>query len=345
MRELLFHAQREVRAAARMEFKRYVDQVMCSAFGDGKDGSSRLLDVMHYCGTKEAATTEGSSASARGPGVIVAGAPCNAPDRARTEQGPVDSDQHNVDGATRASPSNVETNKADELFFDCKDGSVDEKAQLQLIRNTRNKYKKDEIRGEIISCNKCKAKFSPQEIIDMSLQFHKQTTGSNVALPIHANRLDIAAYRYPCDYGKTDVHGESFWDSPEVRRILLRMRVDNHDWNHRRSCFKSGPECRFDFAKRSQKETCLHVEETQEDLSENAVQWYRLDQGIHLESTPFMVLTRRPMGCQFLNTHNVAASTVFGCNTNVQIGEPCHIYYNAAYAFKDTQKEDSERFL
>ena len=58
-----------------------------------------------------------------------------------------------------------------------------------------------------------------------------------------------------------------------------------------------------------------------------------------------MVLTRRPMGCQFLKTHNVAASTVFGCNTNVQIGEPCHIYYNAAYAFKDTQKEDSERFL
>ena len=107
----------------------------------------------------------------------------------------------------------------------------------------------------------------------MSLQFHKQTTGSNVALPIHANRLDIAAYRYPYDYGKTDVHGESFWDSPEVRRILLRMRVDNHDWNHRRSCFKSGPECRFDFAKRSQKETCLHMEETQEDVLETVVQW------------------------------------------------------------------------
>ena len=89
----------------------------------------------------------------------------------------VDCGRRNVDGATRASPTHVEMNKAGELFYDCKDGSVNEKAQLQLIRNTRSKYKKDEIRGEIISCNKCEAKFSPQEIIEMPLQFHKQTTG------------------------------------------------------------------------------------------------------------------------------------------------------------------------
>ena len=38
-------------------------------------------------------------------------------------------------------------------------------------------------------------------------------------------------------------------------------------------------------------------------------------------------------------------SAVFAYNTNVQVGEPCHMYYICNYTSKNTQKEDSERFI
>ena len=51
------------------------------------------------------------------------------------------------------------------------------------------------------------------------------------------------------------------------------------------------------------------------------------------------------MRCQFLNTHNDPVSAVCGCNTNVQTGEPCHLFYAITYAFMNTQKEDSDRCI
>ena len=43
-----------------------------------------------------------------------------------------------------------------------------------------------------------------------------------------------------------------------------------------------------------------------------------------------------------MNTHNVAISEVFNCNTNVAIGGPDCVYYATVYGIKNTQKDDSE---
>jgi len=43
-----------------------------------------------------------------------------------------------------------------------------------------------------------------------------------------------------------------------------------------------------------------------------------------------------------MNTHNVAISEVFNCNTNVTIGEPDCVYYTTVYETKNTQKDNSE---
>ena len=51
---------------------------------------------------------------------------------------------------------------------------------------------------------------------------------------------------------------------------------------------------------------------------------------------------RRLMGCQFINTHIMALSKGLNYNTNIQIGEPCQIFYTTLYSNKDTQKEDCE---
>jgi hypothetical protein len=38
------------------------------------------------------------------------------------------------------------------------------------------------------------------------------------------------------------------------------------------------------------------------------------------------VLPKRPMGCQFINTHNKPISEVFNFNTNIQIGDASQVF-------------------
>ena len=92
--------------------------------------------------------------------------------------------------------------------------------------------------------------------------------------------MELTAIRYPYDYQKTmqsSVDNEGFWEDPEVRAILLRQQVDQHNWNHRPSCFKKDPECRFNFGKESCSETVLGIKDRADDGS-NITTWYRLNE-------------------------------------------------------------------
>ncbi len=60
---------------------------------------------------------------------------------------------------------------------------------------------------------------------------------------------------------------------------------------------------------------------------------------------PFMVLPKRPMGCQFINAHNKSISEVFNFNTNIQIGDASQVFYSTLYTSKSTQDEDGEKQL
>ena len=71
------------------------------------------------------------------------------------------------------------------------------------------------------------------------------------------------------------------------------------------------------------------------------MKWHQLD-GEMLDVAPWLIKPKRPMRCQFMNTHNVAISEVFNCNTNVTIGGPDCVYYATVYVTKNTQKDDSE---
>ena len=51
------------------------------------------------------------------------------------------------------------------------------------------------------------------------------------------------------------------------------------------------------------------------------VDWHHLN-GEILMVAPGMIEPKRPMGCQCINTHNVAVSEVFNCNTHITIGGP-----------------------
>jgi hypothetical protein len=56
-----------------------------------------------------------------------------------------------------------------------------------------------------------------------------------------------------------------------------------------------------------------------------------------------MILPRRPMGCQFINTHNKAISEVFNFNTNIQAGDASQVFCSTLYTSKSIQEEDSEK--
>ncbi len=58
-----------------------------------------------------------------------------------------------------------------------------------------------------------------------------------------------------------------------------------------------------------------------------------------------MVLSKRPMGCQFINAHNRSISEVFNFNSNIQIGDASQVFYSTLYTSKSTQDEDSEKQL
>ena len=89
--------------------------------------------------------------------------------------------------------------------------------------------------------------------------------------------------------------------------------------------------------------TSLEIEAELDDES-NVTTWYRLNTD-PMKSTPYVLQTKRPMGCQYMNTHSIPVSAVFGCNTNVQLGGPVHLFYSTVYAEKSTQKEDSDKHI
>jgi hypothetical protein len=58
-----------------------------------------------------------------------------------------------------------------------------------------------------------------------------------------------------------------------------------------------------------------------------------------------MVIVKRPMGCQFIDSHNTAISEVSNFNTNIQIGDLSQVIYGTLYTSKSTQDEDNEKQL
>ncbi len=60
---------------------------------------------------------------------------------------------------------------------------------------------------------------------------------------------------------------------------------------------------------------------------------------------PFMVISKRLMGCLFINAHNKPISEVFNFNTNIWIGDALQVFYSTLYTGKSTQDVDNEKQL
>ena len=110
---------------------------------------------------------------------------------------------------------------------------------------------------------------------------------------------------------------------------------------HGPRCFKKGVECTSgSFPQAACTSTCIHEDTRLDGEDIKKLEWYLLDGSVK-KTAPWMVLPRRPLGCQYLNTHNKEISTIFNCNSNVIIGDASNTYYLTLYGSKSTQKEDT----
>lgn len=222
----------------------------------------------------------------------------------------------------------------------------------QIVRDARCKELAKEYEGKILECDTCHKELSTEDIIDYTLKRWKalalqdlthrqQKTRTHTNLPLEPERLDIAAYTYSYHMeGGCQQINDKFWGDSKVRKVLLTLRFDQHDCNHRRACFKKGCECRFYFPFGTIPSTIIHEDGGCD--REHEITWQNLD-GTTTKLAPWLIMPKRPMGCQYINVHNNTIQEVLNCNTNVQIGDPTQVYYNTLYNSKSTQAEDAEK--
>jgi len=228
--------------------------------------------------------------------------------------------------------------KVEEIFKEC---------EAQVLRDARHKILCQDINGKVMECKGCKEKVSTQDIINLALnEWHQnalkddRTSAKDLTFPLSKERHDIAMYRTSYDMMSGFYEDDLFWGNEDVRRILQISGDNEHYALHGPRCFKKGVECTSgSFPQASCTSTCIH-EDTGEDMK--MLEWYLLDGKIK-RTAPWLVLPKRPLGCQYLNTHNKEISTIFNCNSNVIIGDASNTFYLTLYGSKSTQKEDSEK--
>ena len=209
----------------------------------------------------------------------------------------------------------------------------------QDLRDLRHKTKSYKNKGIIAKCDICCETFSTGDILNYSLNKWKSMTNGkiphNTSFPISDARKDVYAMRYPYEVTQRSSSNQIIFD--KILDCIVKDRFNEHDFVHRGSCFKKGPECRFDLPKPKNDEWMVIFGDVKS-------KWYSVKGG-YKEVTSFEVIPQRLMGDQFQNTFNPAVSGTFGYNTNIQIGDVAHIYYNTMYGSKSNQDEDTKDFI
>ena len=77
--------------------------------------------------------------------------------------------------------------------------------------------------------------------------------------------------------------------------------------------------------------------------TKNVTSWSHIDGSEPKRIAPWMIVLERKPWCHYVNVHNATLSEVLNCNSNVQVGDPYHMYYITLYNLKSTQEEDGER--
>ena len=118
----------------------------------------------------------------------------------------------------------------------------------QEIRNIRQKTKCLEAKGVVAKCNVCKQSFTTVWMVNNSLNIWKSKIPSehiyNFNHPMSEERSDVYSMLF---LYRNTVLSKKEADSLKEKyyKVLNMIKFNEHDYYHRRSCFKKGNECRF----------------------------------------------------------------------------------------------------
>jgi hypothetical protein len=80
-----------------------------------------------------------------------------------------------------------------------------------------------------------------------------------------------------------------------------------------------------------------------DNTNDGLISLHRLVEKDVVYAKPWLIYPKRPIGSEYINQHSHAVSEVLNCNSNIQIGDPTHVFYSTLYSSKSTQEEDSKR--
>ena len=261
-----------------------------------------------------------------------------------------------------------------ELVTDCpKEGCKNELGSSPKVENApdtntriakaRHKGAFREMNAQLMHCPVCLETCSHQDLVENSLtQWRKgyklPAIDENEVLQddtkevqwMSRARLDMVAYTHSyhmtCGCAHDSLLDTSLWKNQGTRDLLKQKKFDEHRWQHTSSCWKKGCVCRFGPLpwKPNETRSVIHEDKGLPGEKNTSIKWHSLrPNDLSLNVPPWMILNKRPMGCQYVNTHNKAIGDVLNCNTNVQIGDGSHVFYSTCYLSKSTQEEDKER--
>ncbi len=127
-------------------------------------------------------------------------------------------------------------------------------------------------------------------------------------------QIDIVALRISYDMEYFSRH-----PNDTLKKMLFTIvlnRFNEHDYRHRKGCFKKTTDCRFHYPRTIQESHELKI-----DFKAEPSIWYTsYGNGENKTCYPFTMESKRALPDVFLNTNNPIISEVFGFNNNVTIG-------------------------
>jgi hypothetical protein len=218
----------------------------------------------------------------------------------------------------------------------------------QTLRNMRHERACHILKGTVAKCEGCGQIFTSSRLIWNAIHNWIKNLDcnpfcpnffKNASFPLTKEQIDIIAMRFTYDM-------EYFNRHPcfEMERLLLTIvlfRFNEHDFRHRKGCFKKSDECSFSYPRNIQDDYEVKI-----DWDSEPSIWYNsYGNGTILSCHNFVMEPKRSVSDVFLNTNNSTISKNFGYNNNIAMGNRNCIYYVTVYNTKGNQEEEQFPFL
>jgi hypothetical protein len=162
---------------------------------------------------------------------------------------------------------------------------------------------------------------------------------NDVIFPLSKEQVDIVALRISYDMEYFSIH-----PNDTLKKMLFTIVLNHfneHDYCHRKGCFKKTSDCRFHYPR-----TIKESHELKIDFKVEPSIWYTsYGNGENKTCYLFTMESKSALPDVLLNTNNPIISEVFGFNNNVTMGNRNCIYYVTLYNTKGNQEEEQFPFL